>query len=298
MIPSPAAASVPPTATGVGPADASKLPLWKRIPAPYYSATLITIILVLGQWQAGILGGYHRMAIALAVAVATEWWLGKMLRGKVPVLVSAYISGNSVAILTKPIATALWPFVLGSFLAIASKYVLALRGRHLWNPTNFSVGFMLLVAPGSVAMLSHQWSNTGLATGIIYAVGTLVCLRARVLHITVTYLLAFLALTYFRVGFDLDRFHIERSPLNGVMYTLFIFFMVTDPRTIVKGFMPQIGVCVLVAVVDNLIRWLGDQNVSWIQPLLPAPPIYALFIVGPIALAISILMGREGTRTK
>lgn len=270
---------------------------WKRIPAPYYSATLITVILVIGQWQAGILGGYHRMAIALAVAVLTEALCGKYLRGKIPSLVSAYISGNSVAILAKPIATALWPFVLGSFLAIASKYVFAIKGRHLWNPTNFSICFMLFVAPSSIAVLSHQWSNEGFATGIIYAVGTIVCLRARVLHLTITYILAFLAIAAIRTGFDLAAFERESRPLTGVMYTLFVFFMVTDPRTIVKGWLPQILICILVAIVDHTIRHLGDLNVAWIQPLLPAPPLYALFIVGPPALAISILMGREGRRT-
>jgi hypothetical protein len=273
------------------------LPLWKRIPAPYYSATLITVILLIGQWQAGIIGGYHRMAIALSIAVATEAIFGKLLRNKVPSLVSAYISGNSVAILAKPIATALWPFVLGSFLAIASKYVFAIKGRHLWNPTNFSICFMLFVAPGSIAVLSHQWSNEGFATAIIYAVGTIVCLRARVLHLTITYIVAFLAIAALRTGFDMAAFERESRPLSGVMYTLFVFFMVTDPRTIVKGRIPQIAICILVAIVDHAIRWLGDQNVAWIQPLLPAPPLYALFLVGPPALAISILMGREGRRT-
>ncbi len=277
--------------------DGKRPNFWQRIPAPYYSATLITIILVLAEWQFHIVGGYQRMALSLAVAVGTEIVLSYLLRGKMPNFTSAYISGNSVTILTKPLAIAMWPFALGSFISIASKYVLAMRGRHLWNPTNFGVSMMLLLAPRTVSVLSHQWSNTYAATAIIYAVGCVVCMRAKVLHITLTYLVAFVLLTAMRCGFQSDRFSTEVAPLGGTMYSLFMFFMVTDPRTIVTGRIPQIAICVLVAVVDNLIRYLGDQNVSWIQPFLPAPALFALFFVGPIALAISILMGREVRRT-
>jgi enediyne biosynthesis protein E5 len=274
-----------------------RAPLWQRIKPQYYSATLITLILVVGEYQAGIIGGYHRMALALGAACLTEIVLGKLLRGRIPNLASAYISGNSVAILSKPLSIALWPFWLGGFIAIASKYVLALRGRHLWNPTNFSIAFVLVAAPNTFAALSHQWSNSWVATGVIYLVGTIVCLRAKVLHLTVTYLVAYCAIAYLRVGFDRQAFDIEISPLTGAMYTLFVFFMVTDPRTMIAGRMPQIVVCALVALVDNAIRYAGTNDVAWIAPLLPAPPIFALFIVGPIALAISILLGREERRT-
>ena len=50
-------------------------------------------------------------------------------------------------------------------------------------------------------MLSHQWSNEGFTTAIIYAVGTIVCLRARVLHLTITYIVAFLAIAALRTCF-------------------------------------------------------------------------------------------------
>jgi len=39
---------------------------------------------------------------------------------------------------------------LGAFLAIASKYVLTYRGRHLWNPSNFAIALLVLVASNSV----------------------------------------------------------------------------------------------------------------------------------------------------
>jgi Na+-translocating ferredoxin:NAD+ oxidoreductase RnfD subunit len=60
------------------------------------------------------------------------------------------------------------------------------------------------------------------------------------------------------------------------MYQLFVFFMVTDPRTTVSSRRWQIVVVVLVAFVEMLLR-LNEVIYA---------PFYALFLVGPPALAI------------
>ena len=100
-------------------------------------------MLAVGEARYHILGGYDRLATTLAVCMITEALLSWWLRGKVANLASAYITGISLALLTKPAANILWPFALGAFLAIASKYVLTYRGRHLWNPSNFAIAKLL-----------------------------------------------------------------------------------------------------------------------------------------------------------
>ena len=62
------------------------------------------------------------------------------------------------------------------------------------------------------------------------------------------------------------------------MYQLFIFFMVTDPKTTVRSKMGQCVVVFIVAFVEMLLR---------LNEVLYAP-FYALFIVGPIAMLIEI----------
>ena len=81
--------------------------------------------------------------------MATEALLSWFDRGKVVNLQSAYISGISLTLLIKPQGGALWPFALGGFLAISSKYVLRYRDNHLWNPTNFAICALLLARAGS-----------------------------------------------------------------------------------------------------------------------------------------------------
>jgi len=249
----------------------------------YLIVFLITLVLAVGQARYSILGGYQRLATTLGVCVTTELVLSWWVRGKIANLQSAYVSGISLALLTKPQADLLWPFALGGFLAISSKYVLQYRGNHLWNPTNLAISLLLLLAPESVAILSHQWGNELATNAVIWIFGLLIATRARVVHITLTYVACFLLLAAARSALLGSPLLPEVAPLTGPMYQLFVFFMVTDPRTVVRSRKGQMIVVAIVAVAEALIRVAGDYQVAWLTPLYASPPILALAIVGPIA---------------
>jgi hypothetical protein len=72
------------------------------------------------------------------------------------------------------------------------------------------------------------------------------------------------------------------------MYQLFVFFMITDPRTIVRDRRWQVVVVVIIALVESLIRFASDQG--WLLPTAfnAAPPLVALFLVGPVAKWIDL----------
>jgi enediyne biosynthesis protein E5 len=288
-----------PAAAAAAPARARTGFRWPAIPARYLSSGLITLILVVGQAFYDIVGGYERLALALGTAVLAELVLGRLLRGTWPVLLSAYISGNSVAILTKPAGGLLWPFWLGALIAISSKYVLTFRNRHLWNPTNFSICALLLLAPHSMAVLSHQWGNDQAIVYVLLAVGTLVVWRAKLLHITASYVAAFIVLAAVRAaifgtlaeyaGYAYGaRFLTEVAPLTGAMYMLLIFFMITDPRTVVGTVRGRVLVTLLIALVEFLIRLLPIAPFRGLDVLLTAPPLFALFLVGPLAMWLDL----------
>jgi enediyne biosynthesis protein E5 len=265
--------------------------LWARLGRvdPRYPVSfLITLILVLGEARYGILGGYARLVTALGVCTATELVLSRWLRGRVANLQSAYITGISLALLIKPPAHLLWPFALGGFLAIASKYVLQYRGRHLWNPSNFAISLLVLVAPGSIAILSRQWGNDLATNAVIWCFGLLIASRVRMLHVTVTYVGCFVALAVARSVITGGPLLAEIGPLTGPMYQLFVFFMITDPKTTVSSVRGRIIVAVAVALVEAGIRLAGDFHVGALAPFYPAPPILALAIVGPLAKAIDL----------
>jgi Na+-translocating ferredoxin:NAD+ oxidoreductase RnfD subunit len=249
----------------------------------YLIALLITLVLLAAQLRYHMVGGYERLALALAVCVATEALLSWFDRGKVVNLLSAYISGISLTLLIKPQGGALWPFVIGGFLAISSKYVLRYREHHLWNPTNFAIVALLLVAPERVSVLSHQFGNDVTTNLVIWFFGLVIAARVGVLHITLTYVASFLLLNSLRAVGVGQPVLPELAPITGPMYQLFVFFMITDPRTVVRGRRRQIVVAIIVAVVEALIRFASDRG--WPMPIAfyAAPPLVALAIVGPMA---------------
>src|SRR5205807_4267993 len=106
--------------------------------------------------------------------------------------------GISLTLLIKPQGGALWPFVLGGFLAISSKYVLRYRDNHLWNPTNFAVAALLLLAPDRVSVLSHQFGNDLTTNLVIWTFGLIIAARVGVHHLTLTYVASFLLLNSVR----------------------------------------------------------------------------------------------------
>ena len=260
----------------------------RRIDPRYLIAFLITLVLVAAQFRYHMFGGYERLVLALGVCMATEALLSWFDRGKIVNLQSAYISGISLTLLTKPQGAALWPFALGGFLAISSKYVLRYRDNHLWNPTNFAITVLLLTAPDRVSVLSHQFGNDIAKNLVIWTFGLVIALRVGVLHITLAYLAGFLILGSLRATLLGLPVLPEIAPITGPMYQLFVFFMITDPRTVVKGRRKQIVVAMLIAIMETLIRYAADRGVPLPTAFSAAPAFLALATVGPVAKWIDL----------
>lgn len=259
---------------------------WERankIDPRYLIAFLITLVLVAAQLRYHMLGSYDRLALALGVCLATEALLSWFDRGKVVNLLSAYISGISLTLLIKPQGGALWPFALGGVLAISSKYVLRYRDNHLWNPTNFAIASLLLLAPDRVSVLSHQFGNDLTTNLVIWIFGLVIAARVGVLHITLTYVASFLLLNTLRATVLGQPVLPEIAPITGPMYQLFVFFMITDPRTVVRGRRRQIQVAILIAVMETLIRFASDKGWPLPTAFNVAPAFLALALVGPVA---------------
>lgn len=248
------------------------------IDARFVAPILITLILLVGQLSFGILESYPKTALAIIVAILLELVLSLIISGKLPHLASAYISGISVGILVR--SPFLWPFALCAALSILSKYVLRWRGRHLWNPSNFGVTTMLFLAPWAVAGLSIQWGNNLWAMTVIWVLGSIIIYNLRRFHITLTYVAAFLIFSFIRSEITGHGFLAEVAPITGPMYQLFIFFMITDPKTTVRSSSwAECLVAFLVAAAEFAFR---------LNEVVHAP-YYALFIVGPIANVVDIL---------
>jgi len=192
----------------------------------YLPPLFITLILLVGQVSFGVLESFSRTLLAIGTAVVFELVLARLVFHKWPVLASAYITGISVGILIR--SPEYWPYALTAAIAITSKYVIRWRGRHLWNPSNFAISAMLLLAPEYIATLSIQWGNTIWPMLVVWVLGAFITWRVKRFHITATYVVSFVALAGVRTLITGHPFLAEVSPITGPMYQLFIFFMITD----------------------------------------------------------------------
>jgi Na+-translocating ferredoxin:NAD+ oxidoreductase RnfD subunit len=120
---------------------------------------------------------------------------------------------------------------------------------------------------------------------VIWCLGSVTIWRLRRFHITGTYVAAFLVLALLRSWITGNPWQSEIAPITGPMYQLFIFFMITDPKTTVRSKRWQCVVVLIVALVEMILRL---NHVVY-------APFYALFLVGPTAMLVE--MWRESRHT-
>ena len=258
--------------------------LFQRVDKRYLAPVLVTMVLVVGQLSFGFLESWWRTAFAILTSIAVELLLGRMITGKWPHLASAYISGISIGMLLR--SPEFWPYPLCAAISIVSKYVLRVDGRHIWNPSNFGIVAMLVLASDTVASLSVQWGNNLLPMVVVWTFGAIIIHTLGRFHITLTYVASFLFFAGVRHLVTGHPFLAEAAPLTGPMYQLYIFFMITDPKTTVHPKWAQCLVAFAVAAVEACLRLMQFVH----------SPYYSLFIVGPIANLIEIAYTRAASR--
>lgn len=252
-----------------------------RLDNRYLAPILVTLVLVVGQISFGFLESWSRTFLAIGTAILTEVLLGRLFFGKWPHLASSYISGISIGMLIR--SPEFWPYALCAALSITSKYVLRIDGRHLWNPSNFGIVAMLVLASHVVASLSVQWGNNLLPMAVVWLFGSVIIHRLGRFHITLTYVASFVAFSLLRAAVTGHPWPAEVAPITGPMYQLYIFFMITDPKTTVRGKRAQCFVVFLVAAMEAVLRLFEFVHA----------PYYALFTVGPAANLVEILRDRR-----
>src|ERR1700758_577601 len=169
---------------------------WLNLENRFVPPVFITLILLVGHLSYGILESYPKTLLAIATSIVAECVLGRIFFGKWPHLASAYITGISVGILVR--SPAYWPFALCALTSITSKYVLRVKDRHIWNPSNFGISALLFLAGDYVASLSIQWGNFLAPMLVIWGLGAAIIYRLRRFHITGTYVVSFLAFAFLR----------------------------------------------------------------------------------------------------
>jgi hypothetical protein len=208
-------------------------------------ATLASLLVYgLGWLQFDL--GLPQVAVTLAAAVGTQRlgdaWTGAPWRSGAK---SALISGLSLCLLLR--TDALWLAALAAAIAVGSKFVIRVRGKHVFNPTNGALIALLLttdlawVSPG-------QWGTAAAFAFTMACAGMLVVNRAARSDVTLAFIAAWSAILVGRSVSLGEPLTIPLHRLESGAFLLFSFFMISDPKTTPDSRIGRIAFAVLVAV--------------------------------------------------
>jgi len=169
-----------------------------------------------------------QIALTFAAALGTQRLLDRLTRKPRPSLLSATITSLSLALLLR--ADNPWAMPVAAAFAIASKFLLRVRGRHLFNPANFGVGAALLILPGTW-ISPGQWGNDVALAGWLVVLGATVTGCARRADISWLFLAFYLGALAARVVWLGQHWAVWTHQLSSGALLLFAFFMISDPMT-------------------------------------------------------------------
>ncbi len=167
------------------------------------------------------------VATALATQAAGDWIVGNRL----PFLSSArsaLISGLSLCLLLRTNSVGL--AAMAAVLTVASKFVIRVRGKHVFNPTNGGIVAMLLLS-NQVWVSPGQWGAPAFFAFLMACTGSLVVNRAARSDVTYAFIAFYCALLFGRSLYLGEPLTIPLHRLESGALLLFAFFMISDPKT-------------------------------------------------------------------
>jgi hypothetical protein len=169
-----------------------------------------------------------QVTLTLGAVLATQWICTHLWRLPRFDPKSALISGLSLCLLLRTDDLTL--VLLASVIAVASKFLIRIRGKHLFNPTNGAIVALMIVTPG-VWVSPGQWGNIAFFAFLMACLGGLVVHRALRSDVTYAFVFVYAGLLIGRSMWIGEPLAIPLHRLQSGALLLFTFFMISDPRT-------------------------------------------------------------------
>jgi len=172
-----------------------------------------------------------RAALLLFTVLATQWIGDRVTRSGAPLAMtarSALISGLSLCLLLRTNYAVL--AMAAAIVTIASKFLVRVNGKHVFNPTNGGIVAMLLLSD-QVWVSPGQWGAVAFFAFLMACAGSLVVNRAARSDVTYAFIGCYCALVFGRSLYLGEPFAIPLHRLESGAVLLFTFFMISDPKT-------------------------------------------------------------------
>ncbi|WP_413935193.1 RnfABCDGE type electron transport complex subunit D [Nitrospira sp. BLG_1] len=166
-------------------------------------------------------------------------------------LKSALISSLSLCLLLRTNDCAVTALAAG--IAIASKFVIRWKGKHIFNPTNLAL--VIVLASGLGWISPGQWGQVAWFGFLIACLGSLVVTRAARADVTLAFLTFYVGLLVARALWLGDPFTIPLHQIESGALLIFSFFMISDPKTTPDSRTGRIVFALIVALTALYIQF-------------------------------------------
>jgi Na+-transporting NADH:ubiquinone oxidoreductase subunit NqrB len=256
--------------------------LSKRLSDPrWYQVLVLGCLLAFGITVLDF-GIHWQNAIAIVVTAQAVQYLGTRLVGLARFdPLSALITSLSLTLLLRTDVIAL--AALAAVIAIGSKFLVRVRGKHVFNPANVALVSLMLVSD-QAWVSSGQWGSAAIGAFALSCLGFLVLTRAKRAETTIAFLLFYGGLLYGRALWLGDPLSIPMHQLQNGALLIFAFFMISDPKTTPDAAVGRVLYAALVATIAFVIQFVF---------YVPNGPILALVMSAPVVPLIDALL--QGT---
>ena len=222
-------------------------------PRPWF-ALLLGCYVVCGLVFLGFGRTPWQVALTVVTAVAADYALNRLFRKRGGFPWSGLITGCGLALLLD-YGSNPWLPMLPPLLAIGSKHLFTVNGRHVYNPALFGLIAGMALGGGLVSPApAYQWGGTW-AVAMFLAGLAMVVFIPRIGRgwLVGSFLVFYVLQTAFRAW--VMRHHVPPEAiwlgtLSAPAFFLFTFYMLTDPATSPPKRGAQIGIAAAITVID------------------------------------------------
>jgi Na+-transporting NADH:ubiquinone oxidoreductase subunit NqrB len=209
-------------------------------------------------------------ALAILSALATQAVCSRLAGLPNIDLRSPLITGLSLSLLLR--ADAAWLPALAGVIAIASKFVFRLDGKHIWNPAGFAIVVLLFTQHG-VWISPGQWGTSIWLAALLIFFAILVLQAAQRSDIALFFLGSHAALLVARAIWLGDPLAIPLHQLQSGSLLIFAFFMISDPRTAPDSRLGRLLFAVSVAALGHYLGFFMQMRPALYVALIALSPL-------------------------
>ena len=225
--------------------------------------SLLTVGVVLQDFSIRI----EQIVLTFLLGITTQFLALRILGLQNVGYLSAIITCMGTSLLLR--SNSLWVPAASCCLAIAAKFILRIRNKHLFNPAMLSVVIGINFFPNSW-ISPGQWGYEVAMLAWLLALGFLVAMRARTHEMSLAFLCFYGGLLAIRTWYFGYQWEVWLHQFQNGALILFTFFMITDPKTSPNHIFARLLHTFIVALIAFIWQYYFFWNSNLIYALLLA----------------------------